>query len=119
MDMQILGARVDLEVPRSFAARYDVLTIDNSHRQCAAALGLCWPKLGRKLRKAGIRYNGDSPPVFGGQVLDFMLAEGAALRDILAAGVKAIELCADGLPGLEAQEEEEGNSEPEEGSTTT
>lgn len=119
-DMMIAGARVELVCPQSAAARWDVLALSGSNfrRACAMALAICWPKLGRKVRKAGIDYTGEAPAVFGGRVLDLLLSEGASLRDVLAAGAQAIDLCARDLPGAAQVEEAEGNSDAEGGSTT-
>lgn len=119
-DMTILGARVQFELPKSAAARWDVLALSGSNlrRAAAMALALCWPKLGRKVRQAGIDYTGDNPAVFGGRVLDYLIGEGASLREVMAAGAQAIDLCAHDLPGSDQIEAELGNSDGGEGSTT-
>jgi hypothetical protein len=120
-DLIVAGAVVALDKPKSAAARWDVLSImqSNPRRAAAAALALCWPKLGRKARKAGIDFTGAAPEVFGGRVLDLLLEQGASMREVLVAGGRALDLCAESLPGMGAVEEEEGNSDDAEDSTTT
>jgi len=93
---RVAGAAVQLVVPRSWAERHDVAAAaaTNVQRAVAAALGLCWPRLRKRLPA----YGGD-PLAYGGAVIDFLRNEGASMNDIVDVGIDAMKLCADGLFG--------------------
>ncbi len=74
-----LGQRADgkpitytVEVPKSYAARYDLDAAYQAshHRAAAAAVGLCCPRLARELK---VVYQGDAL-AFGGRVIDSFAA---------------------------------------------
>jgi hypothetical protein len=109
--LKVGAHEVDLVRPASYAARYDVLRCANLHRACAAALALCWGRLHRRMRSEGIPYRGDAM-AYGGQAIDLLSADGVPIQQIVIAGAKALDLCAEGLPDLAAAQEAVGNSEP-------
>lgn len=103
------------------AVRYDLLDAGNrrfsNQRLAAASLALCWPYLQRKVLTAGARYECDVA-AYGGAVLDYLIEQGATIREIVRAGNYTYLRAIDDLPGLEGQRQQEGNCEPEEGSGT-
>ena len=104
------GESVDLKVPASASARWDVYSAatQNSNRAFAAALALCWdgPKPPRA-RLAGHRFD---PLAFGGAVLDELVARGVPLPEVIGAGLRAWQMCGDGLITGSEVEEAEGFS---------
>ena len=108
MQIKIKGKAVDVQLvrPSSFAERLDVSVAvrANPHRGLACALGLCWPRVRRR-----VPYKGD-PATFGGQVLDHLEAEGADFGDVMTAGSAALDLCLDIVTESEVKEAE-GNSD--------
>lgn len=126
---------LDLQLPRSMAAVYDVLEAGsrNRTRAFAAALGLCWPpapprprhstreqraehkRLARLLRPPAALYQGD-PLEYGGAVFDDLYARGMLPAEIVAAGVQAFNLVAEQIVLEREVEAAEGNSEALEGS---
>lgn len=104
----LAGARVELTKPSSIAERWDAVLLSSDDatrpRAAAAALGLCWPRLRRR-----VPYKGDALS-FGGAVIDTLVGkEGARYLDVYGWGLKALDLCADGLVPVEGAE---GFSEP-------
>ena len=112
MEIRIDGkpTPVDLVKPASFAERLDVHTIlgANPHRALACALGLCWPRIRRRLP-----YRGD-PIAYGGQVLDQLHSERAELSDVMDVGAKALALCME-IPTEVQVKAAMGNSDAPEG----
>lgn len=104
---RLAGADVVLRVPGSLAARWDVCIASQTPgceiRAQAAALGLCWSRINKRMIYGGdvLRY--------GGQVIDLLLAEGARYGEIMGASIEAYNLC---VVGLAAVEGAEGFSEP-------
>lgn len=88
--------------PTSIAERWDVMLIaseSSTHpRACAAALGLCWPRLRRRLP-----YRGDALK-YGGDVIDLLVGEGASWKDVVALGSEALAMLAEGLVAVEGAE---------------
>jgi hypothetical protein len=93
---KLMGWDLDLTPPASLAERWDITGAaqdapDNQVmiRVCAAALGVSWGRF---------RRNGKAPKYsgrvldYGGKVLDFCLAGGASLADIVTAGGYALDL---------------------------
>lgn len=113
------NAPLQLAAPVSFAERLDLREALLSgtvplHRVAAAAIGLCWPRIRRKLPP----YRGDVA-VYGGLVLDGLAAEGAAdgPEFWLVAGA-AIRLCSNTGPSTGQVESHLGNSEGRTGRPT-
>ena len=91
--------------------RYELLQAaeENPMRGMAAAVGACWSSGGRpKARLAGCRHN---VMVYGGQVLDELLARGVDLPSFADAGRQALILLAGSLPVAADVDAAEGFSE--------
>jgi hypothetical protein len=92
---RLAGADLVLEVPKSLAERWDVVILGNrpgcEERAHALALGLCWPRFRRRHP-----YRGDALG-YSTLVIDTLLNEGAAIGEILGAGMEAGALCVAGL----------------------
>jgi len=108
--VSLAGETVDLQVPDSASARWDVYSAatQNSNRAFAAALALCWAGPHKpKARLAGHRYD---PLAFGGAVLDELVSRGVPLPEVIGAGLRAWQLCGDGLITAAEVEAAEGFS---------
>lgn len=100
-----LGARTFEITPPGYTARWEVVRAysGNAHRALAAALGLCLGgRLARMLEKQGgqpVTYEGCGcdPLVYGGRVIDALIAQRIELPQILAAGGVAFRHCAAAL----------------------
>lgn len=104
-----LGAReYKLEAPASFVARREILELTQTApaRAIGAAIGLCCPKLARKLNvsTAGL------PLEYGQRMYDAIAAQGYE-GDIVEAGRAALALIVSSLPTPKGIEDAEGNSE--------
>lgn len=101
----LAGVDVPLERPASASARWDVYSAatSNPNRAFAAALALCWSGKGRpRARLAAHRFE---PLAFGGAVIDELVDRGVALPEIIGAGLRAWQMCGDGLiTGAEVDE---------------
>ena len=109
--VQLEGRDIRLKLPKSFTLRNEIATaaINNLHRACGAALGICWTGPGRPAARYESTY---SPLVFGGAVIDELCADrGLGWPDVFAAGVAASTLIADSLPREDEVSRIEGNSE--------
>jgi hypothetical protein len=90
---RIAGRLVELEQLKLLSERWDIMAAYRpsrpTHRVEAAALGLAWPRLRRRLPK----YSGDVLE-YGGQVLDLLLnaKTPASFIEIRAAGIRAVSL---------------------------
>ncbi len=107
--MRLAGADVELILPSSFAERIDVVEAlrDGSpvHRIAAAALGLCWPRVRRKIQYRGKLLD------FGGQVIDLLSREGATMDEVYPVAAQALELVAQSaLPTQAGVDAAVGNS---------
>lgn len=84
------GAEIPLQLPRSFASRYDIVAAGASeatrHRAIAAALGACWGEA--KTRTWGA-YAPPDVSTYGGRVIDALCGQGAKVDEILEAGAVA------------------------------
>ena len=110
MSVRVANAELVLVLPSSYCERIDLLTALQDglphHRIAAAALGLCWPRVRRKIPYVG------KVADYGAKVLDALLAEGATLEQIYEHGAKAIALIADApLPSAAGVEAAAGNSD--------
>lgn len=108
------GVEVELVAPTSAAARWDVYgaATTNANRAFAAALALCWSGKGKpRARLAAHKYD---PLAFGGAVLDELVARGIAVPEVLGAGLRAWQLCGEGLITAEEVEDAEGFFDGEE-----
>lgn len=108
------GDDVALAAPTSTASRWDVYSAatSNANRAFAAALGLCWQGKGKpKTRLAAHKFE---PLSYGGAVLDELVERGITVPEILGAGLRAWQLCGDGLITAQEVEEVEGFSGGEE-----
>ena len=97
MTIQLGGEEVTLAIPASYALRCDMwmLSAENRQRGLAGALGAAWKMPHRpKVSYAQCRYN---PALYGGAVLDELIARGLSLTDIMSAGSKALALISVGL----------------------
>jgi hypothetical protein len=108
--MRLAGADLQLVVPPSFTERLDLVealrTSENGHRPACAALGLCWPRVRRRLPYSG------KPLEYGGKVIDLLIGEGASMEEISSAAVQALELVmAAAMPSTAGVEAAVGNSE--------
>lgn len=106
---RIANADLELVQPKSFAERLDVLALLSdgaaNHRVAAAALGLCWPRLRRKVKYGGRVLE------FAGQVIDLLSEEGATFDEIMEAGAEALELIASAhFPSGDGVKAKVGNS---------
>lgn len=106
---RLAGADVELVLPASFAERIDIVEClrDGSplHRVAAAALGLCWPRIRRKLPYRGKLLD------YGGQVIDLLLREGATMDEVYPVAAKALEVVAQSqLPSQAGVDAAVGNS---------
>lgn len=105
------NAPLELRAPASFAERLDLREALRAgavplHRLAAAAIGLCWYRIRRKLPP----YRGDVA-VFGGAVLDGLAAEGAAEGpEFWLVAAAAIGLCSEVGPSEAEVEAALGNS---------
>jgi hypothetical protein len=105
--VEVRGQTVQFAPPASVAIRYEVAyaAAENESRAFAAALGVCWPKLGKRVR---YRYD---VMAYGGQVIEFLLEEGWSYMDIQSAGVVAYAHIAQTLPRASEVKEAEDFSE--------
>jgi len=98
--VEVLGMAVPLDAATvDLAVRYDVVyaAVTDERRAFAAALGVCWPRL---LRRVKYRFD---PLAFGGRVVTYLCGEqGAAYLDVVAAGRVAYAHLAAGLVDMEA-----------------
>ena len=117
--VELLGKPCTLVPPDSIASIYDVIgqAEGSPNRACMAAFGLCyrggsvaWP---RALNYSAYKYN---VLAFGGAVFDHLVSLGIPPAEALSAGSTAYLLLCRALPG--AVEEQVGNSDDQEGSTT-
>lgn len=76
------GVKVTFRVPPSFAIRNEIAysATSNPQRAYAAALGVCWGDLQRR-----VRYRMD-PLDYGGRVIDYLGGEGWDYLEIVGAG---------------------------------
>lgn len=102
--------------PDNPAVLWDVLMLanQNANRGYPACLGVCWRGVGRP----AARYDASDPAGYGGKVLNELLQRGLRYNDIMAAGAKAYAEVAQKVPGAEAVEQAEGNSEATEEEAT-
>lgn len=107
---------VEFVVPKSFAARYAVWEALDDNRMLAgmAALGLCWPKLQRRMRYDHV------PLAYGARVLEALTEAGWAYRDVRHAADVAMAHLLRSLPEWEAlQEQADFFDEAEPGPSST
>lgn len=109
MSDRLGGADVDLSLPSSFAERIDVVEAlrDGSpvHRVAAASLGLCWPRVRRRLPYRGKLLE------YGGQVIDLLLREGSSMDEVYPVAARALALIAESqLPTQAGVDAAMGNS---------
>lgn len=105
---------IELQLPASMAVRYEItyLAASAEHRAYAAALGVCWGRLQRR-----VRYR-PGPAEYGGRVIDYLVDQGWSYPEVLQAGMAAFAWLADGLiDGAAVREQEEDFGAAEEGST--
>lgn len=109
------GQTMELTAPRRLVERYDLAAASAEHghaeqtarRVVAAALGLCWEA---GPRKAGWpAYRGDVL-AYGGDVLEYLLAAGSPMHEIVSAGTTALRLVVESMPRPEQIETARGNS---------
>jgi len=105
--LKILGRRVELTTPTDIADRTSVLVFEQDLGTRiyarAAALGLCWPWLGRRISNSG------NLLAFGKTVVRGVLTEArergedpeAVHVDLMSAGYAAMALCRKGLAPVE------------------
>lgn len=111
--VQLGKLEVELEMPASYSIRYEVFlaSAQSQVRAWAAALGLCWKG------KSGLRARYEhsyNPLVYGGQVMDELVARGMAPAEVAAAGVIAHNLLSrEFMPEKEVAEAERFFGEPE------
>ena len=76
------GVKVTFDVPPSFAIRNEIAysATTNAQRAYAAALGICWGDLQRR-----VRYRMD-PLDYGGRVIDYLCGEGWEYLEVIGAG---------------------------------
>lgn len=90
---------VPLITPASYTVRYEVWTsgVYSEVRAACAALGLCW---GDRATAPKARYEATySVYIYGGQVLDELVARGIPAREVLAAGGVAYrQICSEWAP---------------------
>ena len=108
--IRVANAELVLVLPVSYCERIDLLEALKAgmanHRLAGAAIGLCWPRVRRK-----IQYRGDLAD-FSTKVVDTLLREGATLDQIYEHGAKAIAMIADApMPSTEGIEAAAGNSD--------
>ena len=96
---RLAGAVLTLEAPADLAERWDVVLAADVEGQLprvlAGALGLCWPRLRKR-----VRYGGNIL-TYGGNVIRTLLAEGATIAEIVRVGSAAYALCRAGLVDVE------------------
>jgi hypothetical protein len=108
--IRVANAELVLVLPLSYCERIDLLTALQEgiphHRIAAAALGLCWPRVRRKIPYGG------KVSEYGAKVVDTLLTEGASLEQIYEHGAKAIAMIADApLPTPAGVDAAVGNSD--------
>lgn len=107
------GVPVNLEIPGSIAARWDVVLASQrpgcENRAFAAALGLCWPYLSRKRP-----YTGDAI-AYGGSIIDFVVGGGADFMEMTSIAVEAYNLCMEGLVPVEGAQDFTPTQDPQAG----
>ena len=108
--IRVANAELVLVLPVSYCERIDLLTALQEglphHRIAAAALGLCWPRVRRKIPYSG------KVSEYGAKVVDTLLVEGASLEQIYEHGAKAIAMIADApLPTPAGVDAAAGNSD--------
>jgi hypothetical protein len=82
----------------------------NVQRACGAALGVSW----LRLNKAVGQYRGDAIE-YGGTVIDYLIDQGASYDEIIMAGLEALKLATERLPGGKEVREKADFSEASEG----
>lgn len=111
---RLAGADLVLEVPGSLARRWDVAILWQTpgcdHKARLAALGLCWPRFLRRKPYSG------NAVTYAEAVADTLLAEGASMKELLAAGEEALLLCVHGLVSVEGASD--FSETPADGATT-
>lgn len=124
--IELGGRTVKLVPPQSYALRWDVATAGakNASRALAAALAACWPRRPgfpgetRKRPRPTYERAGYEVGAYGGQVIDWLVAEGIPMAEIAYAGTVAYSLVSEGLFGeQEVQEAEDFTEAPEAGQT--
>lgn len=107
--MRLGGADVELVVPASFAERIDVVEALREgapvHRIASAALGLCWPRVRRRLPYRGKLLE------YGGQVIDLLMREGVTMDELYPVAAQALQAIAESqLPSQAGVDAALGNS---------
>jgi hypothetical protein len=103
--------QLKLQAPKSFALRHEIAAAAGSNwrRAFIAALAVCWVSPGRpKTSYSSCDYN---PLAFGGKVIDELDAQGYDFSELLAAGVEAFNLLAEGMLTEAEVSDAEGNSD--------
>lgn len=109
----LAGVDVPLKAPASASARWDVYSAatSNPNRAFAAALALCWDGPNKpRTRLAAHRFDALS---WGGAVLDELVERGVPLPEVIGAGLRAWQLCGEGLITGEEVKDAEGFSSGE------
>ena len=103
----VKGQPVRLAAPASLTMAFEVrdALLVSHQRAYAAALGLCWPKLARK-----VPYRFDVLP-YGGRVLDYLLDQGVPYHEVMQAGLAAYRLITRDLLSLAEVKEAQDFSE--------
>lgn len=90
---------ITLRRPASLTERREIVvaSVGNQPRALAAALGRCWAHPAKHAPKVKSYDSDGSALRYGRDVLDDLLSRGMDYAEVLAAGVVAFNLCADGV----------------------